>query len=85
MQRIQGTLSGVTGAYGSAYNWGFRPGKNGGAFNVPNDNQPYNRYNGDYNPEGGSGATASFDSARVTRVSPETRPKNVALLYCVKN
>jgi len=35
---------------------------------------------------GGSGKylTANFDASRVARTSAETRPRNIALLYCIK-
>lgn len=84
VQRITGKLRGVDGAANQAWPWGFRPSNEpGNAFLVPNSQHLYNVYGGrDYNP--GTGDEAIFDSRRVVRTADETRPVNVALLYCKK-
>lgn len=84
--QITGSISGVNGATNQAWPWGFRPGTSG-AFDVPYNFSPYNRYNLEYSPRGGVGTTATFDSKRVlpNNTAPEARPKNVALLYCQKS
>jgi hypothetical protein len=84
VQKITGKLYGVNGASNLAWAWGFRPSDEpGNAFLVPNSQHQYNTYGGrDYNP--GTGDVAFFDSSRSVRTAAETRPVNVALLYCKK-
>lgn len=84
VQKITGKLYGVKGAGNQAWDWGFRPSDEpGNAFLVPNSQHYYNTYGGrDYNP--GTGDAAVFDSSRSVRTAVETRPVNVALLYCKK-
>jgi hypothetical protein len=85
--QITGKLTGVEGGTNTAWPWGFKPGTSG-AFDVSAAGYPnYNKYNGDYFPAGGSGQAATFDSKRVlpNNTAPESRPRNVALLYCQKS
>lgn len=86
IRNITGSLSGVIGASNRAWPWGFHPGEDG-AFSVIKNVDTYNRYNGDYQPEGGIGTKAVFNASRAPNVltAPENRPRNVALLYCQKN
>ena len=83
IQNIRGSISGVEGATNRAWSWGFKPGSDG-AVNVPFSFGTYNKYAGDYGPNGGVGGTAIFDASKVVRTAEENRPKNVALLDCEK-
>lgn len=83
IRNITGSLSGVRGASSEAYNWGFRPGVTG-AISVVKDLTPYNVYAGAYNPVGGSGSVADFDASLIVPTAADNRPRNIALLYCIK-
>jgi hypothetical protein len=85
VQKITGRLLGVQGGANVAWPWGFRPNNEpGNAFFVSLEGGTYNKYNGDYGAPGGWGTTAVFDASRSVRTANETRPVNVALLYCKK-
>jgi hypothetical protein len=83
IRNITGALYGVMGGYLNAWQWGFRAVPDG-AFSVDRTGETYNRFNGDYKPEGGIGSRAAFNAANVVPTAPENRPKNVSLLYCEK-
>ena len=83
LQNITGAIGGVYGAADQAYDWAFRPGANG-AFDVPYNQAPYNRYAGVYYPPAGCGTEATFDASRVARTSTETRPTNINIMFCIK-
>ena len=81
IRNISGSFSGVSGSGNNAYSWGFAPGLNG-AFNVNYDGGTYNRYGGAYGAANGS--TVTFDASRIVPTAPDNRPRNVALLACMK-
>ena len=82
IQNITGSLKGVDGATNQAYPWGFKPGTIGAFSVIPSIDGEYNAYNGPYSAD--SGSTATFDASRVVNTSTETRPRNIALLACIK-
>ena len=82
IENITGSLTGVYGATSQAYNWGFHPGTNGAFSVIRTIVGQYNKYNGVYSAD--SGSTATFDASRVVNTSTETRPRNIALLACIK-
>lgn len=84
IRNITGSIVGVEGEGNKAYQWGFKPGTNG-AFAVAQTHTNYNTYGGMYVPNGGNGHTAQFDASRVVPTAAENRPKNVAVLYCIKS
>lgn len=71
MQPITGTLT------NTVFN---SPASVSGAFRIDSSGFIMDINSGYQDPQ----AVVSFDSSRVTRVAQETRPRNIALLYCIR-
>jgi hypothetical protein len=84
IRNISGSFGGVNGGASVAYQWGFRPGSGTGPFSVPYSRGEYNKYNGLYYPAAGVADSVFFNAALQVPTAADNRPRNIALMYCIK-
>jgi len=82
IRNITWEIKWVAWMWNNAYDWWFQPWING-VFSVSQWNSTYNKYWWAYSAP--SWNVVKFDASTVVPTSNENRPRNVALLYCIKN